>query len=451
MFTEVGPAPWAQGHRLVHIGLQGVVPALDAMPARNLVFLLDVSGSMMGPDRIDLVKFGLESLTSQLGPRDWVSIVVYAGAAGAVLEPTAGDDRQTIIDALERLEAGGSTNGAEGIELAYELAQRNFVEGGINRVLLATDGDFNVGISDHDALMSLIEAKRESGVFLSVLGVGSDNFADHMLEQLADKGNGNYAYIDSEAEARKVLVRQAGSTLDTIAKDVKIQVEFDPKLVLEHRLIGYENRVLAHRDFADDRKDAGEIGAGHTVTALYEIVPGGAWDEAAAIASLSLRYKTPTGNDSRLISEEIHDAGRGLDESSADYRFSAAVAAFGDRLRGRAGAMRYAQILELAQQGLGPDFECDRHEFLRLVHAAGELEGETVPGFNRYCAPTPADERAGAGTEPGAVAMAKPLAAISEAATSGWPYILEVLRLLPPLLAFPLFILAWGNPRRRRG
>ena len=292
--TEVGPSPWAKGKRLVHIGIQGEVPAAEKTPPRNLVFLMDVSGSMSDPDKLPLVKHGLAALTEQLGSADRVSIVVYAGAAGAVLPPTSGADRQAILAALDRLEGGGSTNGAEGIELAYKLAEESFIKGGINRVLLATDGDFNVGISDHDALVRLIEKKRESGVFLSVLGVGEGNLNDHMMEQVADHGNGNYAYIDGMLEARKVLVEEAGSTLHTIAKDVKIQVEFDPDQVAEHRLVGYENRVLAHRDFDDDTKDAGEIGAGHSVTAIYEVVPtANAEANEDPLLTLNLRYKEP--------------------------------------------------------------------------------------------------------------------------------------------------------------
>ncbi|HYH86873.1 MAG TPA: VWA domain-containing protein, partial [Pyrinomonadaceae bacterium] len=273
--TEVAECPWNAKHKLVHIGLQGKRVSNEDMPPANLVFLLDVSGSMNAPDKLPLVKSALRMLTGQLGARDRVAIVVYAGSSGLVLDSTPGDRKGEIVGALERLQAGGSTNGGDGIQLAYRVAQDNFIQGGTNRVILATDGDFNVGVTGDDALVRLIEEKRRGGVFLSVFGFGTGNLNDSMMEKLADKGNGNYAYIDGDAEARKALGEQVGGTLVTIAKDVKIQVEFNPRLVAGYRLIGYENRLLADRDFNDDTKDAGEIGAGHTVTALYEIVPAG--------------------------------------------------------------------------------------------------------------------------------------------------------------------------------
>jgi Ca-activated chloride channel family protein len=466
--TEVGPSPWAKGKRLVHIGIQGEVPELGETPPRNLVFLIDVSGSMAGPDRLPLVKHGLAALTEQLGAKDRVSIVVYAGAAGAVLPPTRGDDRQAILAALDRLDSGGSTNGAEGIELAYQLAEKHFIKGGINRVLLATDGDFNVGISDHDALIRLIEKKRKSGVFLSVLGVGQGNLNDHMMEQVADKGNGNYAYLDGMLEARKALVEEAGSTLHTIAKDVKIQVEFDPDLVAEHRLVGYENRVLAHRDFDDDSKDAGEIGAGHSVTAIYEIVPTADADSQDPLLTLNMRYKQPDGQKSRKLSAPVQDRGRALNETSDDYRFAAAVAAFGETLRGTEDDMRYAEILELAEGSLGEDPKCYRHQFLELVWKAGTLAGEQIAEPDHACSTGEArPPRVVESVDEETVEVVEPKPEIvpstesepvvhtditvheHHASTDWMAFVTEVLRLLPPLLALPMFVMAWRRPRRR--
>ncbi len=274
--TAVADCPWAPAHRLVRVALKGREIAVDKRPASNLVFLLDVSGSMQDPNKLPLVKEGLRLLVGKLDENDRVAIVVYAGASGLALPSALGSDKQKIMQAIDALVAGGSTNGASGIQLAYDTAVANFVRGGANRVILATDGDFNVGITDPDQLVALIKEKAASGIFLSVLGFGMGNLKDATLEQLADKGNGNYAYIDSLAEARKVLVEQLSGTLVTIAKDVKIQIEFNPARVQSYRLIGYENRILAKEDFNDDKKDAGEIGAGHTVTALYEVVPTGA-------------------------------------------------------------------------------------------------------------------------------------------------------------------------------
>src|SRR6185369_13925414 len=274
--TELAECPWNPKHRLALIGLQGrSLKERDPSP-RNLVFLLDVSGSMMPSDKLPLVKAAMRMLTDVLTERDRVAIVVYAGASGLVLPSTAGDQKERIQEALEKLEAGGSTNGAQGIQLAYQVARRNFIRGGVNRVVLATDGDFNVGVTNQSDLVSLIERERESGIFLSVLGVGTGNLKDSTMEKLADKGNGNYAYLDSLHEARKVLVREGGATLETVAKDVKFQIEFNPAQVKAWKLIGYENRLLANEAFNDDTKDGGELGAGHTVTVLYEIVPTGA-------------------------------------------------------------------------------------------------------------------------------------------------------------------------------
>ncbi|MCA9651440.1 MAG: VWA domain-containing protein [Myxococcales bacterium] len=400
--TEVAPCPWNADHRLVHIGLQGKAMAAKEVPARNLVFLLDVSGSMSDADKLPLLKRGMQMLAEQLRPQDRVSIVVYAGASGVVLEPTS--DRDAIKQALDRLEAGGSTNGGAGIELAYRLASESFVEGGINRVILATDGDFNVGMTSEGELTRLIEEKRKSGVFLSVLGFGRGNLGDSTMEQLADKGNGNYAYIDSGAEAHKVLVEQAGATLVTIAKDVKIQVEFNPAEVAAYRLVGYENRKLAHRDFNDDTKDAREIGAGHTVTALYEVVPVGhgtapgvdplkyqAQPELSAAAgsgelmTVKLRYKRPQGTRSKLLSTPIRDQDGSLSEASEDFRFSAGVAELGLLLRGskwRADAT-FGQAHELAASALGRDAHGRRAELLGLIQQAAALSGESIEAPRR--------------------------------------------------------------------
>jgi Ca-activated chloride channel family protein len=394
--SEVATAPWSPDHRLVHIGLEGRAIAASDVPTRNLVFLLDVSGSMQSHDKLPLLKRGMELLARQLREQDRLSVVVYAGASGLVLPPTSGAQQGEILSALHRLRAGGSTNGAAGIELAYRVAQDQFVRGGINRVILATDGDFNVGVTSEGQLTRLIERRRQDGVFLTVLGFGRGNLQDAKMELLADKGNGNYAYIDSIAEARKVLVREAGSTLVTIAKDVKLQVEWNPRRVAAYRLIGYVNRMLAARDFADDRKDAGEIGAGHTVTALYEVVlaPDAAGirrevgplkyqsdrhltDAAHSdeLMTLSIRYKKPDGQRSRLLSRPVFDRGLQLDESSDDFRFSAAVAGFGMLLRDshHRGNASVEQVRALARGALGADPHGDRRELLELIDAANRL------------------------------------------------------------------------------
>ncbi len=446
--TEVGPCPWNPDHRLVHVGVQGKEIAAEQTPRRNLVFLLDVSGSMSDDDKLPLVKHGLAALTEQLGPEDRVSIVVYAGAAGVVLPPTSGADKQAILGAMDRLEAGGSTNGGDGILAAYRLAEQNFIEGGVNRVLLATDGDFNVGVADHDALIELIEQERESGVFLSVLGVGR-GFNDRTMEQLADKGNGNYSYLDGMFEARKVLVAEAGATLVTIAKDVKIQVEFDPEQVASHRLVGYDNRILAHHEFDDDQKDAGEIGAGHSVTAIYEIAPSAEAERGEPLMQLNLRYKQPDGEHSRKLSVAVSDGGQDLAASSNDYRFAAAVAAFAERLRGVEGSS-YASILELAEGALGTDAHCYRHQFLELVWTAAQLSGERLEQPDSRCTARPA-------SPPLAVADVfddheqRGEADDDERGDQDWQaFVLEVLRLLPPFLALPMFFAALRRPRSRR-
>jgi Ca-activated chloride channel family protein len=392
--VESATAPWDPTRRLVQIGIKAKeVDHGDRQPA-NLVFLLDVSGSMAQPNKLPLLKRGMKMLVEQLDKHDRVAIVVYAGASGLVLPSTSAGQKVQILDALERLQAGGSTNGGAGIQLAYDIAARHFVRGGVNRVILATDGDFNVGTTNRGDLVRLIEEKRKSDVFLSVLGFGMGNYKDAALEELARHGNGNYAYIDSPLEARKVLVEEMGSTLVTVAKDVKIQVEFNPEKVQAYRLIGYENRMLEARDFNDDRKDAGEIGAGHTVTALYEIVapdqpidlPGidplkyRASDPVALGSSemltVKLRYKQPTGKRSTKLEIPFEDGDGTISDASTDLRFAAAVAGFGMLLRESdfRGDLTYAEVLTLARSGLGRDVGSYRAEFLRLVEVARTLQ-----------------------------------------------------------------------------
>lgn len=393
--TEVATAPWNEDHKLVLIGLQGKKMQLENAPPANLVFLVDVSGSMSDPNKLPLLKQGLRTLVDQLSPRDRVAIVVYAGASGVALSSTSASRRGEILAALDNLEAGGSTNGAGGIRLAYKVAEENFVKSGINRVILATDGDFNVGMTSDSELVSLIESKRMSGVFLSVLGFGRGNLNDSMMEKLADKGNGNYAYIDSAEEARKALGSQVSGTLFTIAKDVKIQVEFNPAKVAGYRLIGYENRVLANRDFEDDTKDAGEIGAGHSVTALYEIVPAGGTIDNGGIGELKygrvetsdtkfanelltvkLRYKEPNGSESRLLSVGQLDNATAFADASENLRFAAAVAGFGMVLRGSRykGNANFNSVWQIANAARGNDLNSYRSEFLELVRLAGVLK-----------------------------------------------------------------------------
>jgi Ca-activated chloride channel family protein len=402
--TELAEAPWNPAHRIALVGLKGRVPEEREVPARNLVFLLDVSGSMQPPERLPLIRNAMRMLVDVLRPQDRVAIVVYASASGLVLPSTPGSNKTTIHDAIARLEAGGSTNGGAGVRLAYEVARQNFMPGGINRVILATDGDFNVGVTSQKDLLTLIETERKSGVFLSVLGVGSGNLKDATMELLADKGNGNYSYLDSLQEARKVLVHEAGATLHTIAKDVKIQVEFNPSHVAAYRLIGYENRILNKEDFNDDRKDAGEIGAGHTVTALYEIVPPGvSWQgsvdplkyqqvpqpppaRTAAAASnelvtVKLRYKAPDGDVSRLLSAVIQNTPRAL---TPNLGFASAVAEFGMLLRDSPykGQAAYDALQRRAKQFRGEDAEGYRAEFIRLADLAAGLQQVRTPVRN---------------------------------------------------------------------
>ena len=379
---EIARCPWDAAHRLVRIGLKGREVEANKRPPSNLVFLIDVSGSMNDLDKLPLLRAGLKLLVDQLGENDRVAIVVYAANEGLVLPSTSCSQKERVLSALEELQAGGSTNGGRGIQLAYDIAVQNFIKGGTNRVILATDGDFNVGVTDPAQLDRLIEAKRESKVFLSVLGVGQGNVKHDRLESLADKGNGQYSFIDSIKEARKVLVEEMGGTLVTIAKDVKIQVRFNPRKAESYRLIGYENRVLQARDFADDKKDAGEIGAGHCVTALYEIIPpaggqGGADEKAGPeLLNVDLRYKAPDGDVSQLLSFPAIDDGRDFSAASADFKFASGVAGFGMLLRASpyAGTLTWPGLVELAGGAVGPQPTGYRQEFLDLVRKAQAIE-----------------------------------------------------------------------------
>ena len=393
--------PWETSHRLVRIGLKGKEIATDKRGPSNLVFLLDVSGSMTPLERLPLVKQAMRLLVEKLTENDRVAIVVYAGASGLALPSTTGDHKEHILEALENLQAGGSTNGAEGIQLAYKIAADNFIKGGVNRVILATDGDFNVGVTSQGDLIRLIEEKAKTGVFLSVLGVGTDNLKDSTMQKLADKGNGNYAYLDSLDEARKVLVQQMNGTLVTIAKDVKVQVEFNPSRVASYRLIGYEKRMLRKEDFNNDKVDAGEIGAGHTVTALYEVVPVGASTNPAAsvppvdqlkyssnetptsaqstssneMLTVKLRYKKADGDKSELVERALTDTDGKFENAPADLKFAAAVAGFGMILRDSKykGNGTVAAVLEWAQEGKGNDANGYRAGLIDLVRKAQAL------------------------------------------------------------------------------
>ncbi len=391
--TDLAVTPWAPEHRLLRIGIKGRSLRTDAVPPSNLVFLLDVSGSMQPPNKLPLVKQAFRLLAQELRPQDRVAIVVYAGAAGLVLPSTPGSDKATILAALDRLEAGGSTAGGAGLRLAYGVARQHFTQEANNRVILATDGDFNVGESSDAAMVQLIEERRDQGIFLTVLGFGTGNLKDSRMEQIADKGNGHYAYVDNLSEGRRVFVREFAGTLVTIAKDVKIQVEFNPAKVTAYRLVGYENRALRTEDFADDRQDAGELGAGHTVTAMYEIVPAGASlagtghdldslkyqrvslrPEAAGTdewLTVQLRYQEPTGSRSRLLTRPVRVPGR-IGEPAGDFRFAAAVAGFGMVLRDseHRGTATLDQVLALARGAEGRDADGERAEFVRLVESA---------------------------------------------------------------------------------
>ena len=394
--TEIATTPWNNKTHLMRIGIRGYDVEKNKLPPANLVFLVDVSGSMQSPDKIDLLKSGLKLLVKEMKAADKISLVVYAGNSGVVLEPTSGAEKNKINAAIDGLAAGGSTNGAAGIELAYNMAQRGFIKDGINRIMLATDGDFNVGVTDFEQLKTMVETKRQQGVSLTTLGFGTGNYNDQLMEQLADVGNGNYSYIDTLGEARKVLVGEMQSTLFTIARDVKIQIEFNPAQVSEYRLIGYENRVLRREDFNNDKVDAGEIGAGHSVTALYEIslakdatriddlrygnntvtksTNAKTGDE---LAFVKFRYKLPTEDKSRLINQPItvQQITADLNKTSESFRFSAAVAAFGQSLRGGKYMEHYAleNILALARGARGQDADGYRGEFIQLVQLAQSI------------------------------------------------------------------------------
>ncbi|HEY6505441.1 MAG TPA: von Willebrand factor type A domain-containing protein [Chitinophagaceae bacterium] len=415
--TEISDAPWNKDHKLVLIGLQGKKIPVGNLPASNLVFLIDVSGSMQSPLKLPLVKSSMKMLVDQLREQDKVAMVVYAGAAGLVLPPTSGYEKTKIKNAIDKLEAGGSTAGGAGIKLAYKTAKEFFVKGGNNRVILCTDGDFNVGASSDDAMERLIEEERKSGVFLTVLGYGMGNYKDNKMQKLADKGNGNHAYIDGMNEAKKVLVSEFGGTLFTIAKDVKLQVEFNPAKVAGYRLIGYENRMLAKEDFNNDKKDAGELGSGHTVTALYEVIPAGVkssflekvddlkyqknvtplskTSHTDEIMTVKFRYKAPDGDVSTLIEHPVKDKQIPLAKMSDNFRFAAAVAEFGMLLRNsefKSGAS-YENVESMAKRAKGKDEEGYRAEFIKMVGNAGNLaknskkepvkeEVVKIPGIN---------------------------------------------------------------------
>ncbi|MCS3415943.1 Ca-activated chloride channel family protein [Pseudomonas sp. BIGb0450] len=388
--TEVAPSPWNPHTRLLRIGIKASDRAVADLAPANLVFLVDVSGSMNRREGLPLVKSTLKLLVDQLRDQDRVSLVVYAGESRVVLKPTSGRDKTTIRNAIDQLTAGGSTAGASGIEMAYQMAREGFIDKGINRILLATDGDFNVGVSDFDSLKQMAVDQRKSGVSLTTLGFGVDNYNEHLMEQLADAGDGNYAYIDNLREARKVLVDQLSSTLAVVARDVKLQVEFNPAQVSEYRLLGYENRALKREDFNNDKVDAGEIGAGHTVTALYEIVPKGeqGWLEPLRYASppnadgktsefamLRVRYKPAEGGNSRLIERPISNEQSA--KPSDDLRFSAAVAAFAQQLKGDGrytGSMSFKDTAALARSARGDDPFGLRGEFVQLVELAQSLQ-----------------------------------------------------------------------------
>ena len=378
---EVVGCPWNSANRLLRIGIQGQNLDEWRSAPNNLVFLLDVSGSMAPPERLPLLKSAFRVLVDKLRAEDKVAIVVYAGAAGLVLPPTSGADKRAILESLDRLGAGGSTAGASGIDLAYKVALQNYLPKGNNRVILATDGDFNVGISDLKSLEAFIEDKRKSGVFLTTIGVGSGNYRDAVLETLADKGNGNYSYLDTQKEADKVFRQEFLGTIVAIAKDVKVQLEFDPRYVASYRQVGYENRALANEDFDDDTKDAGELGAGHSVTALYEIVP--ASNARGTLATVKLRYKEPKSEQSQLIVHTATDRGKSAFEASADTQWAAAVAQFGMLLRKskHRGTATFADVLQLARIARGEDLDGLREEFIRLADTARAISGEAPPAI----------------------------------------------------------------------
>jgi len=399
IITEVSQAPWNEQHKLVHIGLQGKMIDYENLESSNLVFLIDVSGSMSDRNKLPLLISSMKLLVNELNENDRVAIVVYAGAAGLVLPSTPASQKQKIISALDRLQAGGSTAGGAGIKLAYQVALDNFIEDGNNRVILATDGDFNVGASSTSDMVRLIEDKRDDGIFLTITGFGMGNYKDGRMEQISNAGNGNYFYIDNIKEAKKVFVTEMRATLFTIAKDVKIQVEFNPATVQAYRLIGYENRMLEAEDFNDDKKDAGELGAGHTVTALYEIIPVGVKSEfirgvdslkyqvnsynvnypgTSELLTVKFRYKEPDGHKSKLITQVVLDEDTEIENTSDNYRFSAAVASFGMILRDSEykGNSSYTEVIEMASSAKGKDKEGYRNEFINLVEACSLMDNK---------------------------------------------------------------------------
>jgi len=398
--TELSTAPWQPEHYLLRIGVQAQDVHVSAMPPANLVFLVDVSGSMDEPNKLPLVISSLQMLTQQLRPQDKVSLVVYAGRTEVVLEPTAGNKKADIQAALGRLQAGGSTAGASALDLAYKMARKGYVANGINRILLATDGDFNVGVTDTNQIKDMVKRERESGITLSTLGFGQGNFNDAMMEQIADVGNGNYSYIDSLNEARKVLVDELSSTFNTVAKDVKVQIEFNPNVVAEYRLIGYENRQLNREDFNNDKVDAGDVGSGKSVTAIYEITPktatpavdalryqaskatseGKKVNDSQELAFLKIRYKQPEGTKSILVTQPIAKPTviTSFNKSSETQRFATAVAGFGQLLRQspQVNALTYNQIVQIAQAAKGSDSTGSKGEFIQLVKNAESLAGK---------------------------------------------------------------------------
>jgi Ca-activated chloride channel homolog len=395
---EITPCPWDNAHKLIKIGVKAREIPSESLPASNFVFLLDVSGSMDSPNKLPLVKSSIKLLTNNLRKKDRVAIVVYAGAAGVVLESTEGTDKQKILEAVENLQAGGSTAGGQGIELAYQIAQKNFIADGNNRIILCTDGDFNVGVSSNEGLESLIESKRKSSIFLTALGYGMGNYKDSKLQILAQKGNGNHAYIDNIQEANKVLVNEFGSTMYTVAKDVKLQVEFNPQFINAYRLVGYESRLLNKEDFNDDTKDAGELGAGHTVTALYELIPVGIENKYGGVdplkyqknettaankstdssgqelLTIKLRYKEPQADSSKKMEIPIM-ANEITNHPSPDFRFAMGIAMFGQLLKNSdfKGSATYDKVLEEINHGLGEDNHGYRREFVRIVESVKQL------------------------------------------------------------------------------
>lgn len=397
--SELAVCPWNETHQLLLVGLRAKEIDKTNLPASNLVFLIDVSGSMQAENKLPLVQSAMRMLVNELRPNDHVAIVVYAGAAGKVLESTPGNQKEKILDAIEGLSAGGSTAGGEGIRLAYKTAREHFIEGGNNRIILATDGDFNVGVSSTSEMERMVEKERESGVFMTVLGFGMGNIKDDKMEAIADKGNGNYAYIDNIQEARRMLVKEFGGTLFTVAKDVKFQLEFNPQHVKAYRLIGYENRLLNNEDFKDDKKDAGEMGMGHQVTALYEIIPAGSDEKlpdidelkyqkinkqtisklSGELVTIKNRYKTADGNSSFPLDQVVSAKAKSFNDASESFRFAAAVAGFGMLLRNSEfkGNISYSKVANMAQKAKGMDDEGYRGEFSRLVKVAESLSQQT--------------------------------------------------------------------------